>query len=260
MVAALMFSAPVGAAPPPPEPLDVDGGSSLVPVPAGCAPLEAADVVFVGTVVGKDAYIEKGTVRYQIDQLRAGNATPYSVDGLVDVRYGPDSKYLDVGEQYLVGASVDPAIGVLASKVTPEKPLFGGDSVIGLEDTTVVCPEFDDPVMTLETDGSAVESGVLTPMFEDRRVLLAAFAIPAAIAGLVLVGLVIVRRMWGWGFRGVLELGRAAVTPQPDHVATRVRQHGEDAQTQSSVDATSVFGVWRGPNTTDDELVGSSKR
>lgn len=246
-------------APPPPEPVvDEDAASSLVPVPPGCPVPEPADVAFVGTVDAKDAYIDKGTVRFRIDQVRAGSASPFSVRGLIDVRYGPDSKYLDVGEQYLVGARVDPEIGALASKVAPEAPLFGGDAVVGLEDTAVECLEIDDPVMTLNADGSSVESGVLSPLFDDRRLLLATFGVPAAIIAVVLIGLVLLRRVWGWGVRGVLELGRAAVTPTPDHVAARVRHHRDEpaaafprTHTASGPDgsdresAPSVFGVWR---------------
>lgn len=219
-----MAAAPV----PPPEPEVQPGPPSLIPVPAGCSAPAPADVAFIGTVEGKDGFIDKGTVRFSIDQLRAGDSRPYAVSGLIDVRYGPDSKYLDVGEQYLVGASVDPTIGVLASRVSPETPLFGGDAVIGLEDTDLECPTLDDPVQTLRPDGTPVDSGLLSPMFEDRRLLLATIGVPAAVVGVALVALVVLRRILSVGFAGIFALGRSAVTPEPDVRAARVRRHGSD--------------------------------
>lgn len=227
---------------------DPDGQSeispdSLIPVPAGCPVPEPADAVFVGTVLDKDGFIDKGTVRYRVDQLRAGNTSPYSVDGVIDIRYGPDSKYLDVESQYLVGASIDPAIGVLASKVSPDAPLFGGDAVIGLEDTEVDCPDLEDPVRTLEVDGSPVDSGLFSPLFEDRRVLLATVGVPAAVVGVVLVALILVRWILNLGFRGIFALGRDAVTPHPDRRVQRVRQHqvvedDSDSERSDLVDST----------------------
>lgn len=211
-----------------PEPPDIDENSGLVPIPVGCPVPTPADVAFVGTVVAKDEFIEKGTVRYEIDQLRAGDASPFAVGGLIDVRYGPDSQYLDVDEDYLVGAAVDPVIGALSSKVSPASPLFGGDAVIGLDDDSVDCPAVDDPVMTLLPDGTTVDSGLLTPLFEDRRLLLATIGVPLGVVAAVLVGLVILRRLLGLGARGVFALGRGAVTPVSDHRMARVRHHAPD--------------------------------
>ena len=60
-------------------------------VPAGCPEAESADVAFVGTVLAKDFR----TVRYEIDQLRAGSAARWAVDGVIDVRYGTDAQYIE---------------------------------------------------------------------------------------------------------------------------------------------------------------------
>ena len=215
---------------PPPQPEFVTDPTALVQIPLGCPSPAPADVAFVGTVLDKDEYVEKGTVRFQIDQLRAGNATPFSVDGVVDVRYGPDSQYLDIGDTYLVSAAIDASIGTLASKVTPDAPLFGGDAVVGLEDTEVVCPVVDDPVQTINVDGTPVESGLLTPLLADKQLLLATIAVPAAIVGAVLLGLVLLRRAFDFGFRGIFALGRAAVMPSGDHRAARVRRHATDME------------------------------
>jgi len=229
LAAAVVVPAPAAAGTeppvPPPDQEFVTDPSALIQIPVGCPAPDPADVAFVGTVLAKDEFVEKGTVRYQIDQVRSGNASPFSLDGVIDVRYGPDSQYLDIGEQYLVSAAVDASIGTLASKVSPDAPLFGGDAVVGLEDTEVVCPIVDDPVNTINLDGSPVETGLFSPLLADKGVLLATILVPAAIVGAVLIGLVLLRRLFDVGFRGIFALGRAAVVPSGDHRAARVRRH-----------------------------------
>ncbi len=201
----------------------VDNQSRLVPVPAGCTAPEPADVVFVGTATGKDHRDQ--FVRFQIDQVRAGSTRQWAVGGLIDIRYGADYRFLDEGEQYLVGAGFDPEYGRLSSTVRPPTPLFGGNDVIGLEDASVECPEFEDPVRTLLVDGSGVDSGLMSLLLDDRRLLAATVLVPTAIAFAVLLALVLVRRLWGFAMKGVMELGRSAVTPTPDHKAVRIRAH-----------------------------------
>ncbi len=210
---------------PAPEPGDgvptIDAG--LLDVPIGCAVPAAADVAFVGTAVAKD--FEK--VRYEIVQLRAGSITGYSIDGLVDVLYLDDAKFIDLGTDYLVGARFDPDFGALFSTVRPAEPLFGGNDVIGLNDTDVECPIIDDPVRTVMPDGQSVDSGVISPLLDDKKTLLATLGVPAAIAFAALVGLVLLRQVWHLFLKGIFELGRAAVTPAPDHKSVRVRRHRE---------------------------------
>jgi hypothetical protein len=204
------------------------GDSGLVPVPAGCTAPEPADLVFVGTVVGVDHLNQ--FVRYQIDQLRAGSASKWAVDGLIDVRYGDDYRFVDEGQQYLVGAAFDPEYGRLSSTVRPAAPLFGGNDVIGLDDASVDCPDLEQPVRTLHVDGTSVDSGVLSLLFDDRRLLAATVLVPTAIAFAALIALVLVRMLWGLAMKGVLELGRSAVTPTTDHRAVRVRAHHSPAR------------------------------
>lgn len=214
------------AAPPPDEGNQGETTQGrLIPIPAGCPEPAEADVAFVGVVLDKDGDLARGAVRYRIDQLRAGSAAEFATNGIIDVRYGPDSKYLEIGETYLVSAAVDRDLGRLASTVAPAAPLFGGNDVIGLDDTSVECPELEDPIVTLHVDGTSVESGVINPLWQDPKVLLATIGIPAAIAGLVLIALVLLRMLWRWAFVGVFALGRAAVTPIPDQRAVRVRKH-----------------------------------
>lgn len=216
---------PVPTVVPPPEPTSEIPADALVQVPPGCPSPPPADVAFVGTVLDKDGFIEKGTVRFRIEQIRAGDATPFAVNGVVDVRYGPDSQFLDVGREFFVSAAIDPEIGVLASKVAPESPLFGGDAVVGIEDTDVVCPRIDDPVQTLNVNGTPIDSSLLKSFFSDKQLLLATILVPASIAGAVLIGLVLLRRGIDLGMHGIFALGRAAVSPSPDHRVSRVRAH-----------------------------------
>ncbi len=206
---------------PPPTPGLQSG--SLIPTPVGCPVPAPADAVFTATMIGKDDVTQ--VVRFQIDQLRAGSVEPWAVNGLIDVRYGRDYRFLTNGEQYLIGIGLDPIYGVPASTVRPAEPTFGGNDVVGVDDLAVDCPRLDDPVRTLNVDGTSVDSGVLSLMTEDRRLLLATVAVPAAIVFAVLLALVLLRLFGGLAFKGVFQLGRAAVTPVPDHRAVRVRSH-----------------------------------
>lgn len=199
------------------------GPVTLIPVPDGCPEPDTADVAFVGTMTGKDDLTQ--TIRFRIDQLRAGSASPWAIDGLIDVRYGGDYRFLDEGDQYLVGAAVDPAYGVLSSAVRPPEPNFGGNAVVGIDDTAVVCPNLDDPVRTVNLDGSSVDSGVLSLLVEDRRLLLATIVVPVVVVFAALLVLVVLRVFGGLAAKGVLELGRSAVTPVPDHRVVRTRSH-----------------------------------
>jgi hypothetical protein len=129
------------------------------------------------------------------------------------------------GETYLVGAGIDPRYNALASTVRPPEPVLGGNDVIGIDDLALECPELDDPIRTLNVDGTSVDSGVLSLMTQDRRLLLATFMVPLGIVILALLALVILRAFGAAAFRGLFGLGRAALTPVVDHRATRVRTH-----------------------------------
>lgn len=150
----------------------------LIPVPTGCSAPVPPYVVFVGEVVDRDVR----TIRYQIESIRFGRTEPFAGGDRIDVRYGLDAQYLDDGERYLVSAVVDPDLGVLVSRVTPPIEHFGGDEVIGVSESDVECPEFDDPMRTLHLDGTAVEGGVLEPFLDARVRILGAILVPAALA------------------------------------------------------------------------------
>ena len=253
---AAMAAPPPDDAPPatlPPEntlPVPDVQQATLVPVPVGCPVPAPAAAVFTGTMIGKDDVTE--VVRFRIDQLRAGSAQAWAVNGLIDVRYGPDYRFLVTDEQYLIGVGLDPVYGVPASTVRPPEPTFGGNDVVGVDDLAVDCPTLDDPVRTLQVDGTSVDSGVISLMTEDRRLLLATLAVPAMIVFGVLLGLVVLRVFGGLAFRGVFQLGRAAVTPVPDHRAVRVRTHRPREADADEAELDTEAGVEVGSAPADD--------
>jgi hypothetical protein len=178
----------------------------LVPVPSACTAPPRPDLVFVGTLVERDFR----TGRFEIEQMRAGSADPFAVGGLIDVRYGLDVEYLDVGTEYLVSARRDPVIGLLASKIRAPAPLLGGDDVVGVAESDVECPRFEDPIRTFLPDGSTIDSAVLAPLSENKSRLVSAFLIPIGVA----FGIVFVLAALRWGIGGLLR-GVASLVRQP---------------------------------------------
>jgi hypothetical protein len=170
------------------------GRQPLVDVPVGCPIQPLPDVVFVGTVVDSDYR----SVRFSIDQVRAGDVGQFSSGGLVDVRYGIDAKYLGEGDQYLIGASYDGQAQSLRSRVQPAAPTFGGDEIIRADETDRDCPDVVDPMRTLHTDGSSIDSGVLSPFFGNRDGLMRALLGSVAIVGFAVLALAAIR----WFFTG----------------------------------------------------------
>lgn len=184
----------------------------LIPVPAGCEPAPTAHVVFLGTVIDRDFR----TIRFAVDQVRAGRTAPFAAPlgrggtgEVIDVRYGLDVQYLADGRQYLVGAVVDPDLGVLVSRVEPEIENFGGDEVIGMSETDVDCPVFDPPGITVHPDGSPVEGSMLDSFFDAKWRIAAAVVVPLALACAALFGLSAVRLSINGLLRGVCRPRRA---------------------------------------------------
>ena len=161
----------------------------LVVVPSGCVSPVPPDVVFLGELAASDFR----TGRFEVLQVRAGDVSPFAIEGMIDVRYGLDAQYLDEGEEYIVSAKRDPVLGVLASQIRESTPRFGGDDVIGVAESDVECPVYEDPIRTILPDGRPVDSGVMTPLFEDKKKLLGAFAIPLGIGMAVIFVLAMLR-------------------------------------------------------------------
>ena len=172
------------------------GTLPLVPVPSACTAPPQPEIVFVGKLVEHDFR----TGRFEIVQVRAGSEDPFAVGGLIDVRYGLDVEYLDIGTEYLVSARRDPVIGLLASKIRAPAPLLGGDDVVGVAESDVECPRFEDPIRTFLPDGSSVDSAVLAPLGEHTTQLAAAVLIPIGVA----FGIIFVLATLRWGVGGLL--------------------------------------------------------
>ena len=200
---AMLWASPAPATVPPPVPVDsvpleqseepaviapspITVPSAVTTLPEGCAPAVEPQIVFVGEVLRVSGSI----VVYRVDQVRAGA----DLGGELGVDYGEDAQFLSSGATYLVGAASDAQTGVLSSKVREERPLFGGDAVLGENDTATNCPIFEDPIRTLNTDGSEIPAGVLVGITENlwRYVLVVVMSVLGAIA--TLVGLIIWRR------------------------------------------------------------------
>lgn len=193
---------------------DVSGGDDsvepppvlpLIPVPAGCTAPPRPHIVFVGEVVDRDFR----TVRFEIEQIRSGRAAPFSDGGRIDVRFGLDAQYLDDGASYLVSAVVDPDLGLLVSRVTDPIENFGGDDVIGVSETDVRCEQFEDPMRTLEIDGTPVDSSVVGPFLDARVRIVGALLLPFAVAFGVIFVLATFRLSVSGLYRSVTDGGRA---------------------------------------------------
>lgn len=170
----------------------------LVVVPTGCVAPEPARAVFIGQLNTTDetAGASPTTARFTLLSLLAGSLDGYAAENLVDVRYGDETKFLTVGQQYIVGVRVDDTTGLLTSTVREAAPLFGGDAVIGINDSDIDCPRVDDPVRTLDIRGTAVDTGVLTPLKGEGSSLLMAIVKPFAIAFGALVALVLLKHLF----------------------------------------------------------------
>lgn len=175
----------------------------LIPVPTGCTPPAAPHIVFVGRVVDRDVR----TVRFRIESIRYGRPDPFAGGDRIDVRYGLDAQYLDDRAEYLVSAVVDPDLGVLVSRVTAPIEHFGGDEVIGVSESDVDCPDFEDPMRTIHLDGRDIDAGVLTPFFDARVRILGSLLVPAGVALGAIFLLASLRLSVAGVYRGVTRRG-----------------------------------------------------
>ena len=173
------------------------GPSAVTTIPAGCPTPMSPQMVFVGELTE----IGDSTATYRVIQIRAGIPAGYVTNDMVEVRYGQDAKFLKAGERYLVGAASDTYSPILISKVREEAPLFGGDAVIGVGDSGT-CPRIEDPVRTLNEDGSSIDTAVLSPMRGSAPILVVLLVFSVALALVVLVAAVLLRTMLRGAARG----------------------------------------------------------
>ena len=185
----------------------------LVQTPNGCLGPPIASAVFVGRVVAKDTRV----ARYQIEAVRAGTVDGYALGDLIDVRYGNEVQYLRVGDQYLVGAAPQGPDRVLTSKVRPAEPLFGGNAVIGLTEKASDCPIIEDPVRTLQTDGTEIDAGMFQALSADKQGIVLSFVKPVIAVFAIVLGLVLIR----WLFTAIFAAVRHAADGEPVHRSNR---------------------------------------
>ena len=164
----------------------------LLPVPPGCTGPAPARAVFKGTLVTLDDPEQPTAARFEVSSLLAGTLDGYLLGQRVDVRYGTEARFLVVGTEYIVGVRAD-EFGALVSTVREPALLFGGDAVIGLNDTDTECPAREDAVRTVLIDGTSVDTGVLSPMRGHTGDLVWAVLKPLLLALVFLILLVTVK-------------------------------------------------------------------
>ena len=173
--------------------------SATTTVPVGCAPPPVSQAVFVG----KLKTVDITSAVYELVRLRSGSLAGYSTDiplstgevtTEVGIYYGRDVKFLEIGESYLVGTSLDATSGRIFSRVTESAPMFGGNQVADINNSGVVCPTFADPARTVHVDGSSIESGVLSGLKGKSNRLMLALVIPSLLVLGALLALVLIRR------------------------------------------------------------------
>ena len=172
--------------------------SAVTTIPAGCPIPMSPQMVFIGVLTS----LGESTATFRIIQIRAGIPAGYVTEDVVEVRYGQDAKFLEVGNRYLVGAASDTYSPILISKVREDAPLFGGDAVIGVGDVGT-CPRIEDPIRTLNEDGSTIDTAVLSPLRGSLPVLVAVVLFALALSLVVLVAAVMMRTMVRGAARGL---------------------------------------------------------
>jgi len=155
--------------------------SAVTTVPASCTTPPPLRTVFVGEVTN----IEANFVLYEVVSERYGTVGDLLRDGVLTVRYPIDDvKYLETGQQFLVGAIAAPSgirgdTPVLESKVRVPPDLFGGDAVAAVQ--RISCPDYEDPVRTLQVNGDDIDTGILRPLTSDRAGLLRVVLVPLGV-------------------------------------------------------------------------------
>lgn len=199
-----------GTTEPPPESIDEQGGvdgaplvvaplnpSAVTTIPIGCAGPSDPQVVFVGTLTKLD----DTTAIFSDLQVRAGSLGGYStIDAsdieTVSVRYGREAKFLTESKRYLVGAASAVNSPILVSKVRESAELFGGGASGGVSDQGIACPNFEDPIRTLNDDGTTIDTGILSPLLRNQWQLILAIVVAVGLVLALLTGAVIVKQLF----------------------------------------------------------------
>ena len=162
-------------------------------LPAGCVAPRAAIATFLGELVSAD----DGAAIFSVVQVRGGSLGAYVNAGAISIRYAErETRFLQVGTTYLVGAGGSELFSTLESKVRAKKQLFAGDAVVGVDESDKPCPVIEDPVLTLLPNGQPINAGVFSLLRNGRGGLVQAVVLPLLFALLFLVGLVITKRLF----------------------------------------------------------------
>ena len=162
-------------------------------LPVGCVAPRAAIATFLGELVSAD----DSAAIFRVVQVRGGSLGAYVNAGAIAVRYTErETRFLQVGTTYLVGAGGSELFSTLESKVRAKKQLFAGDAVVGIDESDKPCPVIEDPVLTLLPNGQPINAGVFSLLRNGRGGLVRALVLPLLFALLFLVGLVITKRLF----------------------------------------------------------------
>ena len=162
-------------------------------LPAGCVAPRAAIATFLGELVSAD----DGAAIFSVVQVRGGSLGAYVNAGAISIRYAErETRFLQVGTTYLVGAGGSELFSTLESKVRAKKQLFAGDAVVGVDESDKPCPVIEDPVLTLLPNGQSINAGVFSLLRNGRGGLVQAAVLPLLFALVFLVGLVITKRLF----------------------------------------------------------------
>ena len=162
-------------------------------LPVGCVAPRAAIATFLGELVSAD----DSAAIFRVVQVRGGSLGAYVNAGAISIRYAErETRFLQVGTTYLVGAGGSELFSTLESKVRAKKQLFAGDAVVGVDESDKPCPVIEDPVLTLLPNGQPINAGVFSLLRNGRGGLVRAAVLPLLFALLFLVGLVITKRLF----------------------------------------------------------------
>ena len=162
-------------------------------LPVGCVAPRAAIATFLGELVSAD----DSAAIFRVVQVRGGSLGAYVNAGVIAVRYTErETRFLQVGTTYLVGAGGSELFSTLESKVRAKKQLFAGDAVVGIDESDKPCPVIEDPVLTLLPNGQPINAGVFSLLGNARGGLVQAVVLPLLFALVFLVGLVITKRLF----------------------------------------------------------------
>ena len=153
----------------------------------------AAIATFLGEMVSAD----DSAAIFRVVQVRGGSLGAYVNAGAIAVRYTErETRFLQVGTTYLVGAGGSELFSTLESKVRAKKQLFAGDAVVGVDESDKPCPVIEDPVMTLMPNGQPINAGVFSLLGNARGGVVRALVLPLLFILVFLVGLVITKRLF----------------------------------------------------------------